>query len=704
MSQDRQQWTKPKDIMRTRSRQKRRSKEAGEQSGADGSKTERSPGNTDALHLMGDAGRKRKNPFDVSSSATRRATESAVTTSPVSADGDSTAGGRTETKVPRLLSALNNASQEAQNAKGKNSKAAVPAKEGQVTSPSMKSPDSGAGEMSSKRRPAPLSSPDPDRGGAGDTAMAQHQEAGDQEADQSREGVPLDWSLKAKLRIVLDTDLLPASRLADDRNAALTRFMLMEPSPHRKAGALSGFVHSRPLHEEGSAADGERMLYYLRQCCHYWVTPSLPGFPAFPRILPPSAFRDHTSLELADKPELQKALHKNWVESFGSVYEQLKTDQCPYFYVCCQQFTALFFVHTAGGRKVSACITPTTRGLRQALLREGVEYTLPYQTAHTTQRTTAAGKKNTGSQGEGDNDDDDEDDEDDDTDITSTDEGASMWLRDVGLDQKCFPTLQPSKVKIQREGYQQVDGRRESLVLCQGREVQALYNFLLNTRQCVAATGPQAGIPPSILAPSHFLGATLKSNQIQHSLAKVSGGSLTDTRHVMEISGPLMPHQLLNISALLQDHPGLMAHLSLNTHQPSVPLNIPHTPPPVLVQGTSSTGHTVPPSATPSPGSGDTNTAFSPSWGPAQGLRSDPRSQQGQGSGTAQHAGGQVTVHSRQRSECDSVDHSHCSCYCALYRGLHPSVRHRLATPTTLPPDTALREIHCQAGVLTWDS
>lgn len=38
--------------------------------------------------------------------------------------------------------------------------------------------------------------------------------------------------------------------------------------------------------------------------------------------------------------------------------------------------------------------------------------------------------------------------EDNQVDITSTDEGAQLWLEDLGVDRKSFPSLDPSKVRI----------------------------------------------------------------------------------------------------------------------------------------------------------------------------------------------------------------------------------------------------------------
>ena len=59
-----------------------------------------------------------------------------------------------------------------------------------------------------------------------------------------------------------------------------------------------------------------------------------------------------------------------------------------------------------------------------------------------------------------------------------------------------------------------IDNRPESLVYVEGSDVQALFNFLLNCRTCTAQSGTQAGVPPTILAPKVFKGATLKCNKV----------------------------------------------------------------------------------------------------------------------------------------------------------------------------------------------
>ena len=54
------------------------------------------------------------------------------------------------------------------------------------------------------------------------------------------------------------------------------------------------------------------------------------------------------------------------------------------------------------------------------------------------------------------------------------------------------------------------------MVVIDERNTQALFNFLVcDSQQLVATVGPQAGLPPSILAPIAFCGATLRSVKVR---------------------------------------------------------------------------------------------------------------------------------------------------------------------------------------------
>lgn len=62
----------------------------------------------------------------------------------------------------------------------------------------------------------------------------------------------------------------------------------------------------------------------------------------------------------------------------------------------------------------------------------------------------------------------------------------------------------------------EVDNLRQSLVFVRGVETQALFNFLINCKSAIAMTGALAGIPPTLLAPTAFHGATLKPLKVSY--------------------------------------------------------------------------------------------------------------------------------------------------------------------------------------------
>jgi len=66
----------------------------------------------------------------------------------------------------------------------------------------------------------------------------------------------------------------------------------------------------------------------------------------------------------------------------------------------------------------------------------------------------------------------------------------------------------------------EIDNLKQSLVFVKGVETQALFNFLINCKSAIAATGALAGVPPTLLAPIAFHGATLKALKVLQSLYK----------------------------------------------------------------------------------------------------------------------------------------------------------------------------------------
>lgn len=58
--------------------------------------------------------------------------------------------------------------------------------------------------------------------------------------------------------------------------------------------------------------------------------------------------------------------------SLTSLYSLLKAKLCPYFYLCSYQFTVLFRAAGLSGAKgITVLLSPTTRGLREAMKSDG---------------------------------------------------------------------------------------------------------------------------------------------------------------------------------------------------------------------------------------------------------------------------------------------------------------------------------------------
>ncbi|XP_046554130.1 LOW QUALITY PROTEIN: protein downstream neighbor of son homolog [Haliotis rubra] len=380
---------------------------------------------------------------------------------------------------------------------------------------------------------------------------------------QCHKHLPLDWSLKVKMRIVSKASLAWCTQLKMSEEArALSQHVQGQQQWHSDADRTSAF-HS---------------------CCLYWVHPSIPWIKPFPRIVAEQKI-SHVSI-VGSNDEATLALHRDWTDSLTSVFHLLRAGKCPYFYLCTHQFTVLFraVVGVNSQTNINACLTPTTRGLREAFKQDGISFRMPNlegkklelsaeivsadqntDPVATSEPDHTPGPHRTACS-YGDEDDDD---------LIDNDEGASVWLESMGLDKKSFPSLDPKKVKLQREGFRRVDNRPESLVYVEGADVQAMFNFLLNCRSCTATSGPQAGVPPTILAPTPFKGATLKPNKLKHSVAKQTDASGNIQKgHVIEMSGPILPHHVLNVSHLLRDLQEEDFTLTFNTHEPTASLNL----------------------------------------------------------------------------------------------------------------------------------
>ncbi|NWI05290.1 DONS protein, partial [Tichodroma muraria] len=320
----------------------------------------------------------------------------------------------------------------------------------------------------------------------------------------------------------------------------------------------------------------------FQQSLVYWLHPSLPWLPLFPRLGADRRMAGKASPWAQDEA-LQQVLMSDWSVSFTSLYNLLRARLCPYFYVCAAQFSVLFRAAGLAGSAVpTAAIAPTTRGLREAMRSEGIEFSLPLLEESRTRKQKNSeesleadglgGGSSVEDAGEPAPSDDDDDD------------GSFSWLEEMGVQDE---VMKPDTISIQlrKEKHEvQVDHRPESLVLVRGSDTFTLLNFLISCRSLVAAAGPQAGLPPTLLSPVAFRGGTMQTLKARSvgGRARLPGGF--EDVFGLEVLGPILPHALHALTLLLGPAQRGAFRALLSPHEPSAAFNARPAPPQTLDQ------------------------------------------------------------------------------------------------------------------------
>lgn len=353
--------------------------------------------------------------------------------------------------------------------------------------------------------------------------------------------LPVDWSLKVKVRFISSAPFpnKGSFRTFEEVNGTIGFVRCLHSGETDKSD-----VHS---------SHGAKVF----QHCLVWMHPCLPWLNLFPRHDNHLGKQNSATLIC---PPMQEALHSKWCDSFRSLYQLVRLYQCPYFYMCTPTFTVLF--RSAGAASIPvihALISPTTKGFRKALHEEGITFTMPLCQSKDSDLSLE---------------DTDEDlpnsapieDENKPLDIIEEDEPES-WLESLGLSQD---SLLSNKRKRRNDPAYQIDHKPESLVYVEDSETQALVNFLLNSHFCTSKIGPMAGVPPTLLAPTAFLGGTLQSLQIRHGKVKQGGEEL----HSMEMSGPLLPNAVHSMCSLFSSTQEGGFSAVLTSHTPTTPFSM----------------------------------------------------------------------------------------------------------------------------------
>ncbi|XP_004645390.1 protein downstream neighbor of Son [Octodon degus] len=358
--------------------------------------------------------------------------------------------------------------------------------------------------------------------------------------------LPVDWSIK-------------------------TRLLFTSPQPftwtdHLKAQeeAQGLFQHCRATEVTLPQSIQEPKLSTELRCAFqqslvYWLHPAFSWLSLFPRIGADRKMAGKTSPWSNDE-NLQHVLMSDWSVSFTSLYNLLKTKLCPYFYVCTYQFTVLFrAAGLAGSDIITALISPTTRGLREAMKNEGIEFSLPL-IEENDHKKKAYGTSLGHGEEQAISDEDDEE--------------SFSWLEEMGVHDK-IKKPDTLSIKMRKEKHEvQMDHRPESVVLVKGTNTFTLLNFLINCRSLVATSGAQAGLPPTLLSPIAFRGATMQMLKARSINVKTQALAGYQDQFSLEITGPIMPHALHSITRLLKLSQSGSFSAGLYPHEPTAVFNI----------------------------------------------------------------------------------------------------------------------------------
>ncbi|CAG9815270.1 unnamed protein product [Phaedon cochleariae] len=321
--------------------------------------------------------------------------------------------------------------------------------------------------------------------------------------------LPIDWTLKSKVRL-LSAKPFPWNQ----------KLKIVE-----EASGVTAFTRCLNSNTETNLDTSPNAKFH--QCCLYWQQPCLPWLSLFPRS---SMKLQENSASVAVNTSIRDSLQLAWSDSLRSLFQLIRTRQCPYFYACANNFTVLFrAAGICGFTDVHALVSPTTRGFRQLLRQEEIDFTMPLKKKRDSDGgyetlDSVAGDKLEGEE----------------------EEAPESWLKSMGINEDDIKQINYTQEKLIHKAECDVDNSDQSLVVVEGVEVHAFYNFLINCKSSTAVTGPLAGIPPTLLAPVAFQGASLNALKVRESKVHVDDADY----YSLDLSGPILPSTLHNLFAI----------------------------------------------------------------------------------------------------------------------------------------------------------
>ncbi|KAH9639081.1 hypothetical protein HF086_009050 [Spodoptera exigua] len=345
----------------------------------------------------------------------------------------------------------------------------------------------------------------------------------------------------------------------------VSSFILLLINPSWQQPIKDFFIFVRCLDTTTSPTLDTSPRARFHQACLYWQHPHLPWLDLYPR----SSGKVAATSFMATNEDVKQAIYREWTESFRSLFQLLRALHCPYFYVCANTFTCLFrAAGVCGVSEPCALIAPTTRGFRQTLRQEDVEYTMPLRPDSKKKLNTSDEDrpKNASFDSCYDTMDDKMSQDGSDRKEDEDDDDPDQLLSQMGFETEVIKKINITQARITHSAESSVDSAAESLVFVRGADAQALFNFLLNCKSIVSPTGPFAGVPPTLLSPTAFHGGTLQSLKVRENTIH----SDSNKYYSIELRGPILPTTVHTLFNVLKTSSSAQFSATFAHHQPTL--------------------------------------------------------------------------------------------------------------------------------------
>jgi len=309
-------------------------------------------------------------------------------------------------------------------------------------------------------------------------------------------------------------------------------------------------------------ADSKTPLALLQAAATYHQYPHIGPVQVFPR-LDGTASTPRIS-KMANLQSIESNFMENVVTDWSECYRRLfalwKLGKCHLFYLCATSFTVLFLRTEREALSTSLptiteptncdctiVVTPTASGFRETLRTQGVSFSMPLRL-----NVNFLGL--------------DEEDECAQDFIPSSLQGKindldhDEWLKEIGISPKSTLRLRRSasafdfsadncsslgtsdiRLDESTNSIQECanqDSTSSTILIEDEESIDAFYEFLLKSRSSFTKNGPQAGLPPTLLAPYSFYKSVAMDLTMSSHITRKNG----ELKYVLELEdGPVLP-------------------------------------------------------------------------------------------------------------------------------------------------------------------